>query len=149
MYTIYQVMMGDTIDNIASKFNTDVNTLLKINGNMDLVPGSIVVVPKNNSYLMDYIVKEGDTIYSIARKKNVNKDVLLSLNGLNEYDYIYPNQSILIPMENVGVYVTKDNDTLGYVLNNLGISADKLVKENEKIFLLPDQLIVYKKEKSF
>lgn len=149
MYTIYQVMMGDTIDNIASKFNTDVNTLLKINGNMDLVPGSIVVVPKNNSYLMDYIVKEGDTIYSIGRKNNVSADVLLSLNGLNEYDYIYPNQSILIPMENVGVYVTKDNDTLSYVLNNLDISADKLVKENEKIFLLPDQLIVYKKEKSF
>ena len=149
MYKIYQVMMGDTIDNIASRFNTDTNTLLKINGNMDLVPGSIVVVPKNNSYLMDYIVKEGDTIYSIGRKNNVSADVLLTLNGLNEYDYIYPNQSILVPMDNVGIYVTKDGDTLSYVLNNLGINADKLLNDNEKIFLLPDQLIVYKKEKSF
>lgn len=149
MYTIYQVMMGDTLESIANRFNTDTNTLLKINGNIDLVPGGVMVVPKNNSYLMEYIVKEGDTIYSIARKNNVNKDVLLSLNGLNEYDYIYPNQSILVPMDNVGIYVTKDEDTLSYVLNNLGISADKLLNDNEKIFLLPDQLIVYKKEKSF
>ena len=107
MYTIYQIMVGDTLESIASKFNTDVNNLLKINNidNNTLFPGNSIVVPRNNSYLMEYIVKEGDTIYSIARKNNVSKDTLLSLNGLNEYDYIYPNQQILIPMENVGTYL--------------------------------------------
>lgn len=83
MYTIYQVMMGDTIEGIANKFNTDVNTIMKLNDINNIVPGYSIVVPKTNSYLTQYIVKEGDTIYAIARKNNVSKDVLLTLNGLN------------------------------------------------------------------
>ena len=149
MYTIYQVMMGDTIEGIANKFNTDVNTIMKLNDINNIVPGYSIVVPKNNSYLTQYIVKEGDTIYAIARKNNVSKDVLLTLNGLNEYDYIYPNEQILIPMEGVEIYVTRDNDTLNNILNTIGITANELVKQNDKLFLLPDQLVVYKKEKSF
>lgn len=149
MYTIYQVMMGDTIEGIANKFNTDVNTIMKLNDINNIVPGYSIVVPKTNSYLIQYIVKEGDTIYAIARKNNVSKDVLLTLNGLNEYDYIYPNEQILIPMEGVEIYVTRDNDTLNNILNTIGITANELVKQNDKLFLLPDQLVVYKKEKSF
>ena len=80
---------------------------------------------------------------------NVSKDVILTLNGLNEYDYIYPNEQILIPMEGVEIYVTRDNDTLNNILNTIGITANELVKQNDKLFLLPDQLVVYKKEKSF
>ena len=149
MYTIYQVMMGDTIEGIANKFNTDVNTIMKLNDINNIVTGYSIVVPKTNSYLTQYIVKEGDTIYAIARKNNVSKDVLLTLNGLNEYDYIYPNEQILIPMEGVEIYVTRDNDTLNNILNTIGITANELVKQNDKLFLLPDQLVVYKKEKSF
>ena len=149
MYTIYQVMMGDTIEGIANKFNTDVNTIMKLNDINNIVPGYSIVVPKTNSYLTQYIVKEGDTIYAISRKNNVSKDVLLTLNGLNEYDYIYPNEQILIPMEGVEIYVTRDNDTLNNILNTIGITANELVKQNDKLFLLPDQLVVYKKEKSF
>lgn len=151
MYTIYKVLAGDTLESIANKFNTDVNTLLKINSIDDnsFLPGNGIIVPKNNLYLKEYVVREGDTIYSIARKNNVSKDTLLGLNGLNEYDYIYPNQVILIPNENMGIYITKNNDTFNMVLNNLNLSADELISKNEKIFLLPDQLIIYKKEKSF
>ena len=151
MYTIYKVLAGDTLESIANKFNTDVNTLLKINSIDDnsFLPGNGIIVPKNNLYLKEYVVREGDTIYSIARKNNVSKDTLLGLNGLNEYDYIYPNQVILIPNENMGIYITKNSDTLNMVLNNLNLSADELISKNEKIFLLPDQLIIYKKEKSF
>ena len=142
-------MMGDTIEGIANKFNTDVNTIMKLNDINNIVPGYSIVVTKTNSYLTQYIVKEGDTIYAIARKNNVSKDVLLTLNGLNEYDYIYPNEQILIPMEGVEIYVTRDNDTLNNILNTIGITANELVKQNDKLFLLPDQLVVYKKEKSF
>ena len=112
MYTIYQVMMGDTIEGIANKFNTDVNTIMKLNDINNIVPGYSIVVPKTNSYLTQYIVKEGDTIYAIARKNNVSKDVLLTLNGLKAYDYIYQSEQILIHMEGVEIYVTRDNDTL-------------------------------------
>lgn len=52
-------------------------------------------------------------------------------------------------MEGVEIYVTRDNDTLNNILNTIGITANELVKQNDKLFLLPDQLVVYKKEKSF
>ena len=149
MYTIYQLVGGDTLEQVANKFNTDVETLIKLNNiNNDMIyPGLNIVVPKRSTYLKEYIVKEGDTIYSIARKNNTDVDTLLKLNGLNEYDYIYPNEQILIPMENIGIYITKENDSINYVINNLGIDANTLTKNNEKILLVPDQLIIYKKEK--
>ena len=149
MYTIYQLVGGDTLEKVANKFNTDVETLIKLNNiNNDMIyPGLNIVVPKRSTYLKEYIVKEGDTIYSIARKNNTDVDTLLKLNGLNEYDYIYPNEQILIPMENIGIYITKENDSINYVINNLGIDANTLTKNNEKILLIPDQLIIYKKEK--
>ena len=93
----------------------------------------------------NYIVKAGDSIYSIARMYNTNPDTLLLLNGLNKDDYIYPNQEIIVPLNGVMVYVTKEGDTIDYIINNLGIDANELNKQNKKIFVISDQLIVNKK----
>ena len=150
MYRIYQVEYGDTIDKIASKTGTTASNIKNINGfdsDSDLVVGSLIIVPRQESQAFQiYIVKQGDTMYSIARTFDVNPDTLLILNGLNKNDYIYPNQEIIVPMENVDVYVTKSGDTLSYIIDNLGIDANTLNKENDKIFIVEDQLIVHKKE---
>ena len=149
MYSIYQVEYGDTIDIIAKKSGTNPETIKNINGinrDSDLVVGSLVVIPKKtDNYFENYVVKQGDSIYSIARMYNANPDTLLLLNGLNKDDYIYPNQEIIVPLNGVMVYVTKEGDTIDYIINNLGIDADELNKQNKKIFVMPDQLIVNKK----
>ena len=44
------------------------------------------------------------------------------------------------------VYVTKQGDTIDFITNNLGIDANTLNRENERIYVLEDQLIVHKKE---
>ena len=111
---------------------------------------SDLLIPKNKqNYYEIYTINKGDSLYSIARKYNINPELLASLNGISMEDYIYPNEQILIPMEGVEIYVTRDNDTLNNILNTIGITANELVKQNDKLFLLPDQLVVYKKEKSF
>lgn len=149
MYSIYQVEYGDTIDIIAKKSGTTPENIKNINGinsDMDLMVGSLVVIPKKtDTYFENYIVKAGDSIYSIARMYNTNPDTLLLLNGLNKDDYIYPNQEIIVPLSGVVVYVTKEGDTIDYIINNLGIDANELNKQNKKIFVMPDQLIVNKK----
>ena len=150
MYKIYQVEYGDTIDIIASKTGSTPNTIKNINGfngDGDLVVGSLIIVPKEeNQAFQTYKIKQGDSIYSIARKYNVDPETLLLLNGLNKDEYIYPNQELMVPNSDVVIYVTREGDTIGAITNNLGIDANTLNKENERIFVVEDQLIVHKKE---
>ena len=150
MYKIYQIEYGDTLEGIASKTGTSVENIKQINGfnsDGDLVVGSLMIVPRgSNAIFQMYTVKQGDSVYSIARSYGVDPEIILTLNGLNKNDYIYPNQELTIPTRDVVIYITKDGDTIDFITNNLGIDANTLVSENEKIFVIPDQLIVHKKE---
>lgn len=147
MYMIYQVEYGDTLDTVARKTNTTRENIKNINGftsDSDLVVGSLIIVPKEQNRLFDtYIIRQGDSIYSIARNNNVDPDTLLLLNGLKKDEFIYPNQEIMIPRKDVEVYVTREGDTIDTLLENFGIDANTLDEENDKIFILEDQLIIH------
>lgn len=151
MYKIYQVEYGDTIDKIANKTNTTIDNIKKINGfetDSDLMVGTLIIVPNdstNNRYFKTYTVKQGDSIYSIAKSYGIDPSTLLMLNGLNKADFIYPNQEITIPDNDVTMYITKQGDTIKFITNNLGIDANTLNEENDKIFVVEDQLIIHKK----
>lgn len=149
MYTIYQVEYGDTISSIANKVGTTINDIKNINGitgDSDLVVGSLIVVPREENKLFEsYTVKKGDSVYSIAKDYNTELETLLLLNGLNKDEYIYPNQELMVPASNVNVYVTKSGDTVDGIINNLGIDANTFNNENQRIFVLEDQLVVHKK----
>ena len=151
MYTIYQVQNGDTLASVASNFGISVNNLSSLNGIMVgslLNPGDYIVVPKvqtENSYFREYVVKKGDSIYGIARANNISPSQLLRLNGLNDTDIIYPDQKIMLPRNGVSFYITESDDTLNDVTKGLNVSANELARQNETIYLINDQLIVYKK----
>ena len=150
MYKIYQVEYGDTIEIIAKKTNTTPENIKMINDiktNSELMVGSLIIVPKEEERLFEnYIVKSGDTIYSIAKMYDVNPNTLLMLNGLNKDDYIYPNQEITVPLRDVTIYITKEGDTVDFIISNLGIDANTLNNQNKRIFVMEDQLIINKKE---
>ena len=147
MYTIYQVQGGDTLDGIANKLSISKEEIMKLNGltNQNVMPGMYLVVPQKETVLAKYIVKKGDNIYEIARKYNIEPNQLLKLNGLNATDIIYPNQEILIPNSNVKIYITSEGDTLNKVIKELETTAGNIQRQNETIYLLPDQLISIKK----
>lgn len=151
MYTIYQVQNGDTLASVASKFGISVNNLSSLNGIMVgslLNPGDYIVVPKvqnENPYFREYIVKKGDNIYEIARVNNISPSQLLRLNGLNDTDIIYPDQKIMLPRNGVSFYITEADDTLNDVTKGLNVSANELARQNGTIYLMNDQLLVYKK----
>lgn len=148
MYSIYQIQVGDTLDTIANKVGTTKQILLTINGLTDtnLIPGNYIVIPMNvNLPFTTYTVKKGDNIYEIAREYGVDYETLLEINGLNKDDYIYPEQEIIIPNQNFNVYVTRDNDSLATVAAKLDASQGDLIRDNATIYLLPEQLILYRK----
>ncbi len=147
MYKVYQVSSRDTWEDIARKFHTSIETLQELNGMTMLIPGGMIVVPtvEESTFFTVYTVKKGDNLYDIARKWNTSVDVLLSANGLEKEDYLYPGQELLIPKEGYQMAITKEGDTLRSVATKLGTSGENLFQTNEKIYLLPDQLLVVKK----
>lgn len=148
MYSIYQIQVGDTLDTIANKVGTTKQILLTINGITDsnLIPGNFIVIPmKVNLPFTTYVVKKGDNIYEIARNYGVEYETLLEINGLGKDDYIYPEQEIIIPNKDFNIYVTKENDSLALVAQKLGAEQTDIIRDNATIYLLPEQLILYKK----
>ena len=146
MYDKYLIRQGDTLDSIAKKFNTQPSMIMDLN-NMPFrdyyKEGREIIVPINKEkYFEYYTIKKGDTLYGIARQYNINPELLALLNGLNNSDYIYPNQEILIPKRNYSYYVTAEGDTLDTVEKKFNVNKDEIVSQNETIYLLPGQLIV-------
>ena len=87
MYDKYLIKEGETLEDIASRFNTSVDMILSINDIYSreyLRAGEEIIVPKNQeSYFTYYTVNQGDSLYQIARKYNINPSLLALLNGLN------------------------------------------------------------------
>ena len=146
MYDTYMIKKDDTIDSVSSKFNTSPEVIYQLNGYiLDMVPGSTLVVPRVTSKYFDYYtVNKGDSLYKIATANNIDADLLAQLNGINKSDYIYPNQTLLIPKAGTILYFTASGDTLSEIAKGLNVSVDKLVSQNDNIYLQPEQLIVYK-----
>lgn len=93
-----------------------------------------------------YEIKKGDTLYKISKENNVNTSLLAELNGLDLEDYIYPGQSILIPKKNVSYYITKDGDTLFNVSKVFEVNEKDLINQNKTIYLLPGQMIYFRRD---
>lgn len=146
----YIVEPGDNIMSIAKKFNVNEADLIKEN-NLEniyyLMPGIELIIPttSDNSLFEYYMVKKGDNLYQIGLKYGLTAKEIAELNGLELNEYIYPDQKILVPKENVKIYITEEGDTLNQVAQKLNISKETIDSYNKEIYLLPEQLIAYVK----
>lgn len=149
MYEKYTLKKGENLQNIANRFNTNIDFIKKINNiyyDDILREGTDIIVPKNKEqYFNYYVIEQGDNLYEIARKYNINPELLATMNGLDMDDYIYPNQEILIPKSGYSYYITKDGDTLDIVSSIFNEDKDSLLKTNNTIYLLPGQIMIKRK----
>lgn len=99
---------------------------------------------RDTPYYTYYMVNTGDTLYKIGENFNVNPKLIAELNGLKEGEYIYPNQTLIIPKKGIQYYITKEDDTLKTVSNLFGASETAVINQNKTIYLLPGQMIFYK-----
>lgn len=86
---LYIVKAGDTLYNIAKKYQILWQDLMKLNNMNDtmLSIGKQLIVPGNATELQ-YSVEKGDTLNSIANKFGVSIDQIKELNGLNSDEII-------------------------------------------------------------
>ena len=78
----YVVQKGDSLWSIAKKYDTTVDTLIKLNNlnTINLQIGDILIVPEKEN--IKYIVQKGDTLWSIAKKNNLTPEELKNINKL-------------------------------------------------------------------
>ena len=142
---IYVVKKDETIEDIAKRFNLTVNDLQSVNDiNLyEIKTGDNINIPfiLTEDFIYYKIVK-GDTLKQIAKDKNINVTTLAYLNGLDIDDYIYPEQTLLIPKENVKVYITKSGDTIKTLEEEIGFKLDKILEDNPEIYLVENQLLI-------
>ena len=90
MFDKYSMKKGESLENVAKMFNTNVDVLKQINNIYydDMVrAGMDIIVPKNrDQYFNYYVIEKGDNLYEIARKYNINPELLASMNGLEMDD---------------------------------------------------------------
>ena len=81
---VYIVKRGDSLYQIAKKYNTSVSNIMKLNNlkSINLSIGQELKIP-NSSSSVTYIVKKGDSLYSIASKFNTTVNNIKIKNNLN------------------------------------------------------------------
>ena len=144
MYSIYEVRNNETIYDIAKNLNMTVEQLIKINDELNNIKeGQLIIVPNQNNYIM-YTVKKGDTLSALAKRNDIDVKSIVLFNGLKEDEFLYPNQQLMIPKDNI--YITNENENLFDIINKLNISLEEFLNLNDKIYLQKEQILFYKKD---
>lgn len=96
--TTYTVVSGDTLSQIAEKFDISINTIrwannLPINAQIK-VGQKLTILPVTG---VKYTVKSGDTISGIASKFDADQAEILDFNDLDNANKIKPGLDLIIP----------------------------------------------------
>lgn len=93
----YIVKRGDTLYNIAKRYNITPKELMEYNNLSSnlLNIGDTILIPQNEQYI-NYFVKTNDTLESIANQFNTTVNELMKVNYLNTPD-VKIGQLLLIP----------------------------------------------------
>ena len=95
---LYVVKRGDTVWQIARRFDLPVNDIIYANQleNPDvLTVGQALIIPSGEKR---YTVRRGDTLYAIARGHGVSPQRLIAANPqIADPNRVYPGQTVVIP----------------------------------------------------
>ncbi len=150
-YLIYTVKSGDSLSKIASKYDTTVDTLMKVNnlkGTL-LTINQQLLIPKSKEIEIDiskdkegiiYTVKSGDSLSKIAASYGTTVSKIKSANNLTS-DFLKIGDELLIPVEDVKVeekdeekaginYVVVKGDNLYSIANKYDVSVNDIKSLN-------------------
>ena len=129
----YKVQKGDSLYQIAKKYNTTVDELKKINNlnTNTLSIGQILNLPiqesEENKNTITYTVKKGDSLYHIGNKYNVSVNKLKDLNNLTS-NLLSIGQILKIPISNEEyiIYTVKKGDSLYQIAKSYNTTTNEI-----------------------
>uniref|UniRef100_UPI00333E78CA LysM peptidoglycan-binding domain-containing protein n=1 Tax=Tissierella praeacuta TaxID=43131 RepID=UPI00333E78CA len=156
----YTIRSGDTLFNLANRFNTTVEAILRANPGIDpnnLQVGQVICIPSTPTPPCPpcdgvyYTVRLGDTLYSIASMFNIPLATLIAANPGVDPNNLQVGQLICIPKGETPVicpggtiYEIRPNDNLSAILLRFNISVMDLMTANPNVnwdSLMPGQRI--------
>ena len=148
----YTVVSGDTLSEIAQRFDTTYQELALINGieNPDKIQvGQVLKLPNSSttsSCNITYEVVSGDTLGKIAKKFGTTYQKIASINGITNPDKIQVGQALKIPgpcsssissfssaqnsSSSFTTYEIVGGDTLSRIAKRFGTSYQELARIN-------------------
>lgn len=147
---LYTVRAGDSMFEIARRFNVPLNTLIAANPQVTnpslIFPGQILCIPVPGMPPVScpggfvYTVQPGDTIFNIARRYGITLDALLAANPqIANPDLILPGQSICVPTAppvtcpGGTLYMVRPGDTMFDIATRFGVTLQALIAANPQI----------------
>ena len=159
-YSVYIVQKGDSLYNIAKKYNLSVDELIKYNNlsSTNLEVGQQLLIPTNESKINTYTVKAGDSLYSIANKYNKNiylasfdkniikyikskykKGIITLLYRRNNYNFIITNYKLIsnnkikkIKDKEIFLWTIHNNNELEEIKNKFSNIGDYYIIKDKK-----------------
>ena len=159
----YTVQKGDTLTQIAEKFDTTVNEIVSINGIsnpnkiyvgevLKIYSSSRPIISRKKSFYRTYVVQRGDTLTYIASRFKTTVDELVKLNDIQNPNLIYVGEILKIPTvkdikrtasvsENMHTltYVVRDGDTLTSIARRFNTTVNEIAKLNN----ISDKNLIY------
>lgn len=149
MYNEYIIKENDTLSKIARDNNVSLEELASANDweDLGLKVGQKIIIPTiNDRPFIYYTVEKGDTLYSIADAYGLDVKDLARLNKMDLNQTLFADSRIIIPKEGYNFYITEEKDTIKDLARKTGKTIEELSRQNQTIFLVPEQLVVYKDE---
>ncbi len=130
--TIYTVVKGDTLYQIAQKYSVSVQDIIDANNlvSTSLSIGQKLLIPTSNNKDTLYTVVSGDSLYKIANQYGVTVDEIKKLNNLTS-NLLSIGQVLKIPSrDNYTVYVVQSGDSLYGIARKYGTTVSDLQSVN-------------------
>lgn len=161
----YVVQRGDNLYSIATKFNTTVSEIKRLNNltSDTLTIGQLLVIREDNNNTDTnpdipintsiYTVQRGDTLYGIATKYNLTVDQLKELNNLTSNN-LSVGQQIIVPTtnnneeqieDNSNIYIVQRGDSLWLIAKKFNTNVNDLINLNNLSTInlqVGDQLLI-------
>ena len=125
---VYIVQAGDTLSNIALRFNVTLDELIGANPNINpnfLSQGQQIVIPGLegvSGILETEVISFGDSLRTLSRRTQVSDEQLIKLNRLVSPTELYVGISLIIPQqENQSTLNTRITTTPGESLLELAV----------------------------
>lgn len=143
-YISYTVQAGDTLYQIATKYNTSVQSIIDFNNlkSTVLTIGQVLKIPTNEEVplppendVIIYVVKKGDSLWSIAKSYDVTVDDIINANNLTSTSLQVGQQLKIpkkdsIPPSTTTTHVVKKGDSLWSIAKQYNVNINDLIKIN-------------------